>query len=142
MSERKPTRVLFHQVYELIFIAGLTSFAFESYFILCFEVKALAAHGAICTHLGAVEKLSNIDAICVDMVGTVTANKLCIQADEIIVYCPEESNSSLLEYAAAAATVEDSDSRDAIDLAILNAADIIGDLSLDAEIGRFRSNNA
>jgi len=83
--------------------------------------KGLSHHGAIVTRLSAIEDLAGMEILCSDKTGTLTQNKMVIQ-DYTPTYVPNESQSSLLAYAAMAAKWKEP-ARDALDTLTLNAVD-------------------
>jgi H+-transporting ATPase len=64
--------------------------------------KELAKHGAIVTRLAAIEDLAGMNMLCSDKTGTLTLNKMVIQA-ETPIYLPGITQYQLLRFAAMAA---------------------------------------
>ena len=84
--------------------------------------KELSHHGAIVTRLAAIEDMAGMNMLCSDKTGTLTMNKMVIQA-ETPVYIQGENQYSLLRYAAMAAKWKEP-ARDALDTMTLSQADI------------------
>jgi H+-transporting ATPase len=84
--------------------------------------KELSKHGAIVTRLAAIEDMAGMNMLCSDKTGTLTMNKMMIQA-ETPVYVSGESQYTLLRYAAMAAKWREPP-RDALDTMVLNQADL------------------
>ena len=84
--------------------------------------KELSHHGAIVTRLSAIEDMAGMSILCSDKTGTLTMNKMVIQA-ETPVYSRGETQYTLLRYAAMAAKWKEPP-RDALDTLTLVAADL------------------
>eukprot|EP00475_Leptophrys_vorax_P025000 TRINITY_DN3479_c0_g2_i1.p1 TRINITY_DN3479_c0_g2~~TRINITY_DN3479_c0_g2_i1.p1 ORF type:complete len:987 (+),score=347.54 TRINITY_DN3479_c0_g2_i1:157-2961(+) len=84
--------------------------------------KELSKHGAIVSRLAAIEDLAGMSILCSDKTGTLTLNKMVIQA-ETPVYAAGENQYSLLRYAAMAAKWKEPP-KDALDTLTLNAVDM------------------
>lgn len=61
--------------------------------------KELSSQGAIVTRLAAIEDLAGMSILCSDKTGTLTLNQMVLQ-DETPLYAPNETQYSLLRYAA------------------------------------------
>eukprot|EP00475_Leptophrys_vorax_P036534 TRINITY_DN618_c0_g1_i1.p1 TRINITY_DN618_c0_g1~~TRINITY_DN618_c0_g1_i1.p1 ORF type:complete len:1011 (+),score=340.86 TRINITY_DN618_c0_g1_i1:202-3033(+) len=84
--------------------------------------KELSKQGAIVSRLAAIEDLAGMSILCSDKTGTLTLNKMVIQA-ETPVYAAGETQYSLLRYAAMAAKWKEPP-KDALDTLTLNAVDM------------------
>jgi len=84
--------------------------------------KELAKHGAIVTRLAAIEDLAGMNMLCSDKTGTLTLNKMVIQA-ETPIYLPGITQYQLLRFAAMAAKWHEPP-RDALDTLVLQNADL------------------
>lgn len=84
--------------------------------------KELAKHGAIVTRLAAIEDMAGMNMLCSDKTGTLTMNKMEIQA-ETPIYKAGETQYTLLRYAAMAAKWKEP-ARDALDTLTLSKADL------------------
>jgi H+-transporting ATPase len=84
--------------------------------------KELVHRGAIVARLAAIEDLAGMSILCSDKTGTLTLNKMMIQ-DETPTYTPDQSQYTLLRYAAMAAKWKEPP-KDALDTLTLNAVDI------------------
>eukprot|EP00475_Leptophrys_vorax_P025001 TRINITY_DN3479_c0_g3_i1.p1 TRINITY_DN3479_c0_g3~~TRINITY_DN3479_c0_g3_i1.p1 ORF type:complete len:960 (+),score=272.83 TRINITY_DN3479_c0_g3_i1:233-2881(+) len=84
--------------------------------------KELTKHGAIVSRLAAIEDLAGMAILCSDKTGTLTLNKMVIQA-ETPVYLEGETQYSILRYAALAAKWKEPP-KDALDTLTLNAVDL------------------
>lgn len=84
--------------------------------------KELSKHGAIVTRLAAIEDMAGMTMLCSDKTGTLTMNKMMIQA-ETPVYTSGENQYSILRYAAMAAKWHEP-ARDALDTMVLGQADL------------------
>lgn len=84
--------------------------------------KELSYHGAIVTRLSAIEDMAGMSILCSDKTGTLTLNKMQIQ-DHTPVYLPNESQYSILRYAAMAARWEEPP-KDALDTLVLTTVDM------------------
>eukprot|EP01038_Epipyxis_sp_PR26KG_P006480 gene6480-8913_t len=84
--------------------------------------KELSHHGAIVTRLAAIEDMAAMSILCSDKTGTLTMNKMEIQA-ETPIYKNGESQYTLLRYAAMAAKWKEPP-RDALDTLTLTAVDM------------------
>ncbi|RYH05268.1 HAD family hydrolase [archaeon] len=109
----------------LIVLAGIPLTIDTIFFcMLSLGSQALAKEGIIVTHLSAIDNVANINVLCVDMVGTLTMNKLTVQPDDTVLYDPNVSHASLLAHAAMTIQWNSSAFGSAIDTVILNAVDI------------------
>jgi P-type E1-E2 ATPase len=68
--------------------------------LVTYDVTALT--GAIVTRLAAIEDMAGMTVLCSDKTGTLTLNKMVIQ-EETPVYLPNETQYTILRYAAMAA---------------------------------------
>ncbi|MEW5303187.1 MAG: hypothetical protein WDW36_005903 [Sanguina aurantia] len=84
--------------------------------------RMLAKHGAIVTRLGAIEDMAGMNMLCSDKTGTLTLNKMVIQA-ETPTYLPDLDQAQVLRYAALAAKWHEP-ARDALDTLVLGAVDM------------------
>jgi H+-transporting ATPase len=84
--------------------------------------KELSKHGAIVTRLSAIEDMAGMSILCSDKTGTLTQNKMQLQA-ECPIYSTGESQYSILRYAAMASKWWEPP-KDALDTLVLNAVDI------------------
>ncbi len=84
--------------------------------------KELSARGAIVTRLAAIEDMASMAILCSDKTGTLTLNEMTIQ-DHSPVYASEQTQNTLLRYAAMAAKWKEPP-RDALDKLTLTAADL------------------
>lgn len=84
--------------------------------------KELSRQGAIVSRLAAIEDLAGMSILCSDKTGTLTLNKMVIQA-ETPVYHQGEDQYSLLRFAAMAAKWKEPP-KDALDTLTLNAVDM------------------
>ncbi len=84
--------------------------------------KELSKHGAIVTRLAAIEDMAGMNMLCSDKTGTLTMNKMVIQT-ETPIYYPNETQYTLLRYAAMAAKWKEP-ARDALDTMTLASADL------------------
>ena len=84
--------------------------------------KELSKQGAIVTRLAAIEDMAGMTMLCSDKTGTLTMNKMMIQA-ETPVYWSGETQYSILRYAAMAAKWHEP-ARDALDTMVLGQADL------------------
>lgn len=84
--------------------------------------RDISEHGAIVTRLSAVEDMAAMSILCCDKTGSLTTNKMKIQADAPV-YKEGETRYSLLRYAAMASRWEDPP-KDAVDKLILGEADL------------------
>ncbi len=102
----------------LIFLMGAIPVALPTVFAVVLAVGAmeLANKGVLVTRLNAIEDAASIEIICLDKTGTITQNKLSIA--EIVTL----SNLSQNEVAMLAALASQEDSKDPIDLAIIEYA--------------------
>jgi H+-transporting ATPase len=75
--------------------------------------KSLVKHGAIVAKLSAIEDLAGMSILCSDKTGTLTLNQMVLQ-DDTPIYCPGETQESVLVYAALAAKWHEPP-RDALD---------------------------
>lgn len=82
----------------------------------------LSDRGAIVTRLTAIEDMAGMTILCSDKTGTLTMNKMVIQ-DFCPTYVPNETQYSLLRYAAMAAKWKEPP-RDALDTLILTQVDM------------------
>jgi H+-transporting ATPase len=82
----------------------------------------LSDRGAIVTRLTAIEDMAGMTILCSDKTGTLTMNKMVIQ-DHSPTYVPNETQYSLLRYAAMAAKWNEPP-RDALDTLILTQVDM------------------
>jgi H+-transporting ATPase len=85
--------------------------------------KELSKHGAIVTRLSAIEDMAGMAVLCSDKTGTLTLNKMELQA-ECPIYHRGESQYTLLRYAAMATKWKEPP-KDALDTLTLKAADLI-----------------
>jgi H+-transporting ATPase len=84
--------------------------------------KELSKHGAIVTRLAAIEDMAGMSVLCSDKTGTLTMNKMMIQA-ETPIYSEGDTQYTLLRYAAMAAKWQEP-ARDALDTMVLGQADL------------------
>jgi H+-transporting ATPase len=84
---------------------------------LAVGARQMSAHGAIVSRLTAIEDLAGMNMLCSDKTGTLTKNKMVIQA-ETPVFVPGLTQMDLLKYAAMAAKWE-SPPKDALDTLVL-----------------------
>ncbi|GLC35933.1 hypothetical protein PLESTB_000520800 [Pleodorina starrii] len=90
--------------------------------------RQLSAHGAIVTRLAAIEDMAGMNMLCSDKTGTLTLNKMVIQAragecDECPTYLPGVDRDQVLTTAALAAKWREPP-RDALDTLVLGSADL------------------
>lgn len=84
--------------------------------------KDLSKKGAIVTRLASIEDMAGMNMLCSDKTGTLTMNKMVIQA-ETPIYSAGENQYSILRYAAMAAKWHEPP-RDALDTMTLSRADL------------------
>ena len=84
--------------------------------------KELSKHGAIVCQLASIEDLAGMSILCSDKTGTLTLNMMEIQ-DETPVYYPDQTQYTLLRYAAMAAKWKEP-ARDALDRLTLGSVDL------------------
>lgn len=88
--------------------------------------KELSKHGAIVTRLSAIEDMAGMNMLCSDKTGTLTMNKMVIQA-ETPVYKAGETQLTLLQFSAMAAKWHEP-AKDALDRLVLENRDLNKDL--------------
>jgi len=84
--------------------------------------RELSNEGAIVSRLAAIEDMAGMTILCSDKTGTLTLNKMMIQ-DETPIYEGNETQYSLLRYAAMAAKWKDPP-RDALDTLVMGSVDM------------------
>ncbi len=91
--------------------------------------RHLAAHGAVVSHLPAVEEMAGVDILCADKTGTITKNQIALA--DVAVMDPDSDRAAVL--LAAALTIE-GEATDPLDAAI---GDTVGDASSGYQILKF-----
>jgi H+-transporting ATPase len=119
--------------FALILLVASIPVALPAMFTVATALGALelSRQGVLVTHLAAIEEAAGMDILCSDKTGTITQNQLAVTA--LRAYGGHSEN-DLLRMAAAAS---DESTQDPLDMAILAAARVHGDLPVAAQRLRF-----
>ena len=108
--------------FAVVFLIGAVPVALPAVLTIVQAVGAmeLAREGALVTRLSAVEDAASVDVLCLDKTGTITQNKLAVMSVIPISGFKEE------EVVLTATLTSSEESKDPIDLAIINYANCMG----------------
>jgi H+-transporting ATPase len=123
------TDILTILTFALIFLMGAVPVALPAVFAIVLSVGAmeLARKGALVTKLDSIEDAASMEILCLDKTGTITQNKLSVTEPRAF------SGFSKVDVAAIASLASKEETRDVIDLTVIEYA-----RSIKADLGRFK----